>query len=182
MAHDYAKKRTAKPQASAKRAKPASSSTPNLRIKYFVLGVISTIVVQLAFHWLQKTPQVDEVVQQVKQVTKPETKQSVKPDITFYQELPKMGVKVDVDVVPDVKNEPYRAVLQAGAFRSAEDANQQRAEIMLMGLNANIESSVNDSGTTWHRVIVGPFTSRSDLNKARNTLANNRVSTLVLKR
>lgn len=93
-----------------------------------------------------------------------------------------MGVKVDVDVVPDVKNEPYRAVLQAGAFRSAEDANQQRAEIMLMGLNANIESSVNDSGTTWHRVIVGPFTSRSDLNKARNTLANNRVSTLVLKR
>lgn len=78
------------------------------------------------------------------------------------------------------KNIEY--LLQVASFRTAEDAEQTRAELMLLNLQARVEKANVGKDQTWHRVIVGPFQSRSKLAKARNTLLSNRFEALVLKR
>lgn len=73
-------------------------------------------------------------------------------------------------------------LLQVASFRSAADANEVRAQLMLMNLSAWIEKSQSQSGQTWHRVIVGPFSTRSQMAKAKSTLLSNRYEALMLKR
>lgn len=185
MSHDYAKKKTAakKPAAAnAQRVKKPAAKRDHSRLVFFLLGVAATVTVQVAYHLSKDSPQVEHVVNQAKQAVAPAPKKPAKPDITFYNTLPDMKVKVDVETVQDREQESYNYALQAGSFRNKDDANQQRAEIMLLGLEATIESRTNDEGSTWHRVIVGPFTSRSNLNKARNILVNNNMPTLTIKR
>lgn len=186
MTHDYARKKPAakKSSGNAQRVKKSSPSTNRgpSKMTCFMLGVAATIAVQVAFHWIKSTPQVEEVVAQAKQAVATEPKKPAKPDITFYKTLPNMDVKVNVETVKDREQEKYNSALQAGSFRNKDDANQMRAEIILMGLDAIVESRSNDQGNVWHRVIVGPFTSRSALNKARNQLANNGMQALVIKR
>nr|WP_246386788.1 SPOR domain-containing protein [Litorivivens lipolytica] len=71
--------------------------------------------------------------------------------------------------------------MQAGSFKTNADADRRRAELLLLGLEAKIEA-VEANGDTWHRVYVGPFTSRSKLSKARTTLISEGIETLLLKR
>lgn len=80
---------------------------------------------------------------------------------------------------PAVKQE---YLLQVASFKSAADADQLRAELILLNLDAYIENAVIRNGETWHRVLVGPFTSKSKLAKARSILLSNRHEALVLKR
>ena len=81
---------------------------------------------------------------------------------------------------PEDKNSEF--LLQVASFRTLEDAEQARAELTLLNLDARIEKADVGQGQTWHRVLVGPFSSRSQLSKARGTLLSNRFEALVLKR
>jgi len=110
--------------------------------------------------------------------------EAVKPSYDFYRLLEKQTVEVpDVEEyrsTPKDAAAKYEYRLQAGSFRSDVDADRMRAELILEGLPAYLESSsVNDS--TWHRVFVGPYTDRSKLNKAQDILVSRNVSPLVLK-
>ena len=109
---------------------------------------------------------------------------AAKPSYDFYRLLEKQTVEV-----PDVKEykstpkdaaTTYEYRLQAGSFRSAEDADRMRAGLLLGGLPAYTESS-SVNGSIWHRVFVGPYTDRSRLNKAQDILASQNISPLVLK-
>lgn len=73
-------------------------------------------------------------------------------------------------------------LLQVASFQSATDANEVRAELVLLNLSAWVEKSQNQSGTTWHRVIVGPFSHRSQMAKAKGILLSNRYEAMMLKR
>ena len=69
--------------------------------------------------------------------------------------------------------------LQAGSFRNQNDADELRAQIILLGQNVQIESGkVREE--TWHRVLVGPFASREQLASAQKTLAAGGFSNLLL--
>ena len=70
--------------------------------------------------------------------------------------------------------------LQAGSFRSPQEADRRRAQILLLGLDARVESVVAN-GDTWYRVHAGPFTSREKLTKAREQLSAEGIETLLLK-
>jgi|SRR5690625_1766323 len=70
--------------------------------------------------------------------------------------------------------------LQAGAFRSAKDANSIKAKILLMGLNANVQVAQLD-GSPINRVRVGPFKGIDELNKARETLGAEEIETSVIR-
>ncbi|WP_226664230.1 SPOR domain-containing protein [Microbulbifer aggregans] len=72
-------------------------------------------------------------------------------------------------------------ILQAASFRDAAEAERLRAQLMLANLDAKVESATDSRGT-WHRVLVGPYTSRSKVAKAREILADHRLMPLVLKR
>lgn len=70
--------------------------------------------------------------------------------------------------------------LQVGSFRVAQEADRRRAQIILLGLEAKVES-VQANGDTWYRVQAGPFTSREKLSKARNQLSAEGIESLLLK-
>ncbi len=101
----------------------------------------------------------------------------------FYQILKEKEVEVDTTVI-ESENKPSNLIswLQAASFRQAEDANALRAKLILLNLDASVESSVNQKQETWYRVMVGPFESRSKLAKARSILASHSIKSIVIKR
>jgi cell division protein FtsN len=79
---------------------------------------------------------------------------------------------------PEISGERY--ILQAGSFRQGADADRRRAQILLLGLDAKVES-VEANGDRWHRVYVGPFQSHNTLTDARSKLINESIDTLVIR-
>ena len=121
-----------------------------------------------------------------------------KPRFDFYKLLEENEVKV-----PQPKNQQVRVregessgeeaavrsepksdlvyILQAASFRDKDEAERLRAQLMLANLDVKVESATDNRGT-WHRVLVGPYTNRSKVAKARSILAEHRLMPLVLKR
>jgi len=101
----------------------------------------------------------------------------------FYEILKGKEVNVDERVIektPEQKSIIY--FLQAGSFKQPTDADTLRAKLLLQGLPVSIEKTTNKNGQEWHRVVVGPFDTRSKLAKARGILASNEINSIVLKR
>ncbi len=71
--------------------------------------------------------------------------------------------------------------LQAGAFQKVQDADNLKAKLALMGLEASVQQvTVADKGTM-QRVRVGPFHSPEEMNRARTSLAQAGVQATVVK-
>jgi cell division protein FtsN len=107
----------------------------------------------------------------------------------FYNLLPEMEVIVpDADIkgkpMPEgVKQveEPGMYLLQAGSFRSRQQADQLRARLGLLGLETSVQTVTVDNSQTWHRVRVGPFSNLQDLNDARALLLKNGVDAILIR-
>lgn len=108
-----------------------------------------------------------------------------RPRYDFYKLLKDTEVPVTAtrpkEKPAEVENDT-EFLLQVASFRTASDAEQVRAEMLLLNLNAKVESAKVSGGSTWHRVIVGPFESRSQMAKAQSTLYENRFAPMLLKR
>ncbi|SEA15508.1 SPOR domain-containing protein [Microbulbifer marinus] len=76
---------------------------------------------------------------------------------------------------------PLVYILQAASFRDAAEAERLRAQLTLANLDVKVETATDSRGT-WHRVLVGPYSSRSRVAKAREILADHKLMPLVLKR
>lgn len=106
-----------------------------------------------------------------------------KPRFDFYHMLKENEVpvpKVDSSGTQAVATPPKSYILQVASFRKAEDAEQLKVELILLNLDARAESVTVRNGEQWHRVLVGPFDSRSLLSKARSTLISNGHQALVM--
>lgn len=112
-----------------------------------------------------------------------------KPRFDFYNLLPEMEV-----IVPDEEiagkpsaagvkrvEEPGTYLLQAGSFRSREQAEQLRARLALLGLETSVQTVSVDNAQTWHRVRVGPFSNLKELNDARGLLQKNGVDAILIR-
>jgi len=62
--------------------------------------------------------------------------------------------------------DPFNYFVQAGAFRTPEDAEQQRIKLSLMGLPARV-SEREQSGRIVYRVRLGPFEKKDDADKVK---------------
>lgn len=119
---------------------------------------------------------------------KTEEKPKQSPRFDFYDLLKETQVSVPEATKEERKTAaeeaalPTEYILQVASFKASEDAERLRAELILLNLDATTEQAKIRNGETWHRVLVGPFTSRSKLSKARNTLLSNNHEALVLKR
>ncbi|MBD3735188.1 MAG: SPOR domain-containing protein [Pseudomonas balearica] len=69
--------------------------------------------------------------------------------------------------------------LQAGSFRKQVEADKVRAQIILLGQDVRVER-VTVREEPWFRVLVGPFTTREQLNVAQKTLAGSGYKNLLL--
>ena len=66
-------------------------------------------------------------------------------------------------------NDPFIYFVQAGAFRTPEDAEAQRAKLSLMGIEAKVTER-EQSGRQVYRVRVGPFNSKDDADRQKDKL------------
>ena len=74
-----------------------------------------------------------------------------------------------------------RFFLQAGAFQNAQDADNLKARLALMGMEASIQTaSLGDKGT-WHRVRLGPYDDADSLAKVRTRLSTAGIEAAVIK-
>jgi len=70
-------------------------------------------------------------------------------------------------------------LIQAGSFRSAEDAEALKARLAMLGLVARIQS-VTVNGASWHRVRLGPYDTARAADSARRELRENGFESIVL--
>jgi cell division protein FtsN len=111
-----------------------------------------------------------------------------KPRFEFYRVLPRMEV-----VVPEAEikgrpkqgvkqvEEPGTYLLQAGSFRSFEQADRLKAQLALLGLETTIQSAAINAQETWHRVRVGPFHDLDDLHEVRVQLKEHGIDAILIR-
>ncbi|MFT0211371.1 SPOR domain-containing protein [Pseudomonas sp. F1_0610] len=68
--------------------------------------------------------------------------------------------------------------LQAGSFPTHDQAQTVRAKLLMSGQNVRIEQGVVGN-KTWHRVMVGPFSSQEQLKSAQSQLSANGFNNLL---
>lgn len=115
----------------------------------------------------------------------------------FYDILPgKAEAQVDPSAAPVVKDgkevkeakdakeskDGKEAIfLQAGSFQSAGDADNQKARLALIGMEAAIQQvMLNDK--VWYRVRLGPYAKIDDVNRVRAELAKQGIEAAVVKK
>ena len=65
--------------------------------------------------------------------------------------------------------DPFMYFVQAGAFRSTEDAEAQRAKLSLMGVQAKVTER-EQAGRSVYRVRAGPFNKKDDADRLKERL------------
>jgi cell division protein FtsN len=66
--------------------------------------------------------------------------------------------------------------LQLGAFENAEQADNLKAQLLLMGMEPITQRAQLPDGRVVHRIRVGPYTSDEDLTSARTRLASSGIT------
>lgn len=101
----------------------------------------------------------------------------------FYKILPGQQEAVPQDGKPaEAANQAApRLFVQAGAFQSESDADNMKAKLALMGVEAKIQSlTLADKGLV-HRVRIGPFERQEDVDALKARLRQEGVEASVIK-
>ena len=142
---------------------------------------------------LQAKPVIDSAQGDDKQepgAAKPQTTTTPSADTPknqydFYNVLPKEGdtTKTPPATQPQGSDKPKsdRYYLQAGAFKSAQDADNLKASLALMGVEARIQTIIGSDNTSIHRVRIGPIGSKADAETVQKKLGTSGVSTAIIK-
>lgn len=135
-----------------------------------------------------EAPPMEREARGVKKVAPAPIPPPPRPRFDFYTTLPEMEVVVPEDEITGSRKEGVRQVdkpgtylLQAGSFRTHEQADRLKAQLALLGLETGIQTvSINDR-ETWHRVRVGPFRDLDELHKIRVQLKSHKVDAILIR-
>jgi cell division protein FtsN len=162
--------------------KPPASKQPVSRLFSYLAGLASGLFLAFLYSLVTSQPPPDAPVADLE----PVPAQNIEPkteriDWSFYDLFPKAEV-ANVGGYQRAKraDDPKPTYhLQAGSFNTPRDADERRAELLLLGLTAFIETKPID-GVTWHRVMIGPFDSDTDLGRAQSLLAANNFESIPI--
>ena len=130
------------------------------------------------------TPQADQKLAETAKAGAAE-----KPKFDFYKILPGQEEPVtDRELKSAAAKQAEKSgaprdlyFVQAGAFQNPADADNLKARLALMGLQASVEpANLPDKGT-WYRVRLGPYTQLDEINRVRQTLAQNAIDASLVK-
>ncbi|UXY15733.1 SPOR domain-containing protein [Chitiniphilus purpureus] len=116
-------------------------------------------------------------------------------DFDFYKVLPELSENTDAktpaqaqptpapaEASPPAKVEaPKGTYLQIGAFQNEQDADNLKAKLALVGVEASIFTADIPGKGVWHRVRVGPFNNLGDLERTRDLLKNSGVESTAVR-
>ena len=102
------------------------------------------------------------------------------PSFDFYKVLPgDAHSELPPSAAPATPTTRY--FLQAGAFQNAADADNLKAQLAMLGVEAVIQTAeVADKGIL-HRVRVGPFQVMDKVNRTRSLLTQNNIPVTLVK-
>src|SRR5665811_252691 len=112
------------------------------------------------------------------------TQQVEKPRFEFYKILPGGEEPVTERQIkqaskPGAPVENY--LLQVGSFQNPADADNLKARLALLGVEAGVEPINLAEKGTWYRVRVGPYSKVEEINRLRQTLAQNGIEATLVK-
>lgn len=126
-----------------------------------------------------KPPKTDMTVS-VPEDAAPQEEQSGRPRFDFYTILPGAESQVTEQEIRQKEAEAGPSApatesyfLQVGAFQTEQEADNMKAQLALLGLEAIVQTATIPDKGVWHRVRVGPFSSLDQINKAREELVRN---------
>jgi cell division protein FtsN len=94
---------------------------------------------------------------------------------------PKAGSAPNTNGVPPAANDANTGyLLQVGAYKTAADAEQQRARLAFQGFESKVTQR-DAGGVTYYRVRIGPFSKFEDMNSTRQRLSDAGVDTAVIR-
>lgn len=100
-----------------------------------------------------------------KQIIEPKTKADPLPKVPqekweFIDALDHQDIEVDVPEPAEPKDSrPYK--MQCGSFRLKSQAEEMKAKLALVGLEANVKGTEGKSGL-WYRVAIGPIATKRE--------------------
>lgn len=153
--------------------------------KWLVVGCLLALFV--GFLNLLREP--DKTVSTSSTTNEPEksVKQGKKaPDFQFYTILEKEQKIPDYEIKMRKREEQLgrlkagNYVLQAGSFRHFKEADKRKAQLALLGFEAQIEKTKID-GTLWNRIKIGPYTDMNSVDRVRSRLRENDIDVVVMK-
>lgn len=113
-----------------------------------------------------------------------------KPRFDFYRILPGQEEPVSDRQLKDAAKQGTKSAaepskdayfIQAGAFQNPADADNLKAKLALMGLEAGVEPTEVPEKGTWYRVRLGPLTSVEEINRIRSQLLQNGITGSLVK-
>ena len=180
-----------------KRPEPKPRSSSGTLLVGILIGLVMGLGIALGVAWyinkmpspfLARTapPKPEAAKAPSKNGEPPSKSAEIKPRFDFYKILPATEEPATDQQLKDAQKKPAAArkeafFLQAGAFQNAPDADNLKARLALLGMEATIQTTSLPDRGVWHRVRLGPYTSVEELNRARDTLKQNGVETALIK-
>ncbi len=161
------------------------------------IGLLLGLVIAVGIAWyLNKTPipflnkakpPEKAAAEPGKTLAKPDDKtaqQAEKPRFEFYKILPGAEEPVTEKQIKQAAKAGARAenyLLQAGSFQNPADADNLKARLALLGVEAAVEPINLAEKGTWYRVRLGPYSKLDEINRLRQTLAQNGIEASLVK-
>jgi cell division protein FtsN len=71
--------------------------------------------------------------------------------------------------------------IQAGSFQNPAEADNQKARLAILGFESSVEPAALPDKGTWYRVRMGPYKKVDEINRVRQTLAQNGIDASLVK-
>ncbi len=104
---------------------------------------------------------------------------------SFYELLPSYEVVIPRGETtaekPAAIAEPGSYVIQVGSYRERKQAEEQKAQLALLGIESRIEQVTIDNNQNWFRVRIGPEKDLAKLHAIMSRLSENKVQNVLMK-
>jgi cell division protein FtsN len=104
----------------------------------------------------------------------------------FYELLPNYEVVIPKESLkpqakaPAAQGARGRYLIQVGSFKDRREAEQQRANLALLGVESRVEKVTIDNDQTWYRVRIGPEQDQRRVETILARLEENDIKALVM--
>ncbi|MDD9195192.1 SPOR domain-containing protein [Aliivibrio sp. S3MY1] len=88
---------------------------------------------------------------------------------SYMDELPNKEIEV---VQKDLKVSEVPYIMQCGAYKSNAQAEERKMNIAFQGLSSTVRKK---SGSSWYRVVLGPYKFKRDAEKDRHKLQRAKI-------
>jgi cell division protein FtsN len=171
-----------------KPAPPKPEKKPNPFLNGLIVGLLFGVAIAVGFTiyikggespFSAKTQPVTPIESSKPIETKKDAKAEDAPTkdrFEYYNILPGNESKVTEQEIKQLENnaeakETY--FLQVGAFKTEQEADNVKAKLALLGLEAIIQTATTPDHGVLHRVRVGPYEDPSQLTKTKSDLIEN---------